>query len=334
MKGGAQKMADLLRAPPADVRLYLFYGADGGGARSAAEELADRLLGGGDMRGERISFTQADLRDAPGRLRDEAAAISMFGGPRLLWVDDIGGNAIVHSVRAAEALLAHETAGDPVVMLAGDLKATHALVKAVASAPAGLALGFAVPTAAEARKIAERMCGGVGLEPTDEVARLLGDLVLTERNIAAREIEKYALYLGATPETPQPLGQETVDAIGVPYDEGAFPKLVSAISGGKPDAALREHGRLLADGIASVGQVRAVQRRFVQILERHMGQKSWGAPVDGRELAAWSPAAAERALNRLRELEIDQKSSGTLNADLMTAEVFSTLARFASKRGR
>ena len=60
---------------------------------------------------ERIDLSGPDLKADPAKLADEAAAISLFGGARMIRIDPIGDE----SFAAVEALLEAEKAGNPVV---------------------------------------------------------------------------------------------------------------------------------------------------------------------------------------------------------------------------
>ena len=331
------------------IRVWLFYGQDVAGAKAAADRLTKALVGDDAM--ARTDFTNADLREDPSRLAAEAAAISMFGGRSVIRVDQVS-EAPGNNIRdAVELLLNAAEAGNPVVLSGGDIKATSALVKMVGGSVAGAALRFWQPNARDAAGMADEMCKAAGLLPDRAVRATIAAMIVANRAIAEQEIEKFALYLDASPDDPKPLGEDVMDRLGAAFSEGDFSQLTMAVAGGDPRAVAREHARLIHDGKVSVAQLRAVQRRFSQLVSLARGTargQSAEAVIEAegrrifwkeknaltRELKLWSASDAELALERLRAAEVKFKSSGTADGDLLTADIFLTLARRAQARGR
>lgn len=125
MKANRGQIERALDAPgqgaSADIRFYLLYGPDEAGSQSLAKRL-ERAMG---PQAERVDLDGATLKDDPARLADEAASFSMFGDKRWIRVSGMG----EESVPALTALLEAEAAGNPVIAVAGALKATSKLVK-------------------------------------------------------------------------------------------------------------------------------------------------------------------------------------------------------------
>ncbi|MGB3723346.1 MAG: DNA polymerase III subunit delta [Pacificimonas sp.] len=332
-----------------DIRIWLFYGQDEGGARATADQLTAKFAAGDPM--ARTDFTVAELRDDPSLLAAEAAAISMFGGAKVIRVDQVS-EAPGSNIRAAvEALLGAPEAGNPVILTAGDLKGTSALVKMIGISAQGAALKFWQPNARDAGGLAAELCKAAGLQPDRDVQAQLATMIGTNRAIAEQEIAKFALYLDSAADDPKPLTQDIVDRLGAAFSEGDFSMLTAAVAGGDPRRAASEHARLLMDRKASVGQLRAVQRQFRQLVllargtargqspemvveaeGRRIFWKEKGALV--RQLGLWNVRDAERALARLVNVEIQTKSSGTADADLLTADCFVSLSRRAAAVAR
>ena len=119
-------------APAPGIRLFLFYGPDEAGSEALAARFA-KAVGAG---AERIDLDGPTLRADPARLSDEAAAISMFGERRWIRVQPAG----EESLAAVEALLQAPTAGDPVVLVAGNLKKTSKLLTLCTSSKAAASI--------------------------------------------------------------------------------------------------------------------------------------------------------------------------------------------------
>src|SRR3546814_1539905 len=84
---------------------------------------------------ERVDLDAGALKSDPGRLADEAASISLFGGARHLRITVIGEDAI----EAFTLLLAAEQAGNPVVAIAPSVKSSGKIVKLALQSPRALA---------------------------------------------------------------------------------------------------------------------------------------------------------------------------------------------------
>ena len=117
--------------PDRKIRFYLFHGPDDAGSRALAERLRVALGA------EKFAISQGALKADPALLAAEAAAISLFGGARLLWIDPAGEDI----VEAVASLLEGSEVESPVAAIAGPLRKTSGLLK-LAEAH-GLALSHA-----------------------------------------------------------------------------------------------------------------------------------------------------------------------------------------------
>ncbi len=318
-----------LRQPGPDVRLILLHGPDEAGSRVLAAELAAAM----GPEAERIDLAPAILKADPARLADEAAAGSLFGGPRHILVEGAGDE----SLAAIEALLAASAAGNPVVAITGTLRATSRLLKLVVAAPDAVAFASYPPGADEMEKLAMAMGRGHGLRIDAQVARRLAVAAGGDRAILAGELEKYALYLDAAPERPMELDHDAVDRLSADSGDADLDRLVGAVLGGAPGAAEAEIARLAAVGTSGVPLVRAVQRRLLLLAELR-GQVERGnaigtvvgRPASGvrgrdqeaavsRQLQLWTADRLATALARIAEAgraAMSARGPGTLAIDV------------------
>ena len=146
MKANARDARAKLDRPSPDCRLYLFHGADASAAAELAERLARAL--GPDI--ERVDLDGATLRSDPARLADETASMSLFGGARYIRVSPAGDECL----DAFTALLAAETAGNPVIALAPTIKSTAKIAKLANESRLALSVACYEPSAQEAESIA------------------------------------------------------------------------------------------------------------------------------------------------------------------------------------
>ena len=155
MKADAGQIGRALDKPDAAVRLILLYGPDESGSRALAARI-DKALGSD---AERIDLSSAQLKGDPALLADEAASISLFGGARHIRVDP----ATDESIEAAEALLEAGTAGNPVVLVAGNLRKDAKLVKLALASPLALAFASYLPEGQAADRVAIDLARAAGL---------------------------------------------------------------------------------------------------------------------------------------------------------------------------
>ncbi|HEX8257116.1 MAG TPA: DNA polymerase III subunit delta [Allosphingosinicella sp.] len=331
MKASRGQIEQMLRAPSPDIRWTLLYGPDEAGSRALALSLA-KAMGAG---AERIDLSGADLKSDPARLADEAASISLFGDPRYIWVEPAGDEALP----AVEALLEAPAAGNPVVLIAGNLKPTSKLLKAALAAPSAMAFASYLPDAREAARLVTELGREQGLDMRSDVARRIADAAGGNRALIGQELAKYALYLDAAPDRPKPLDEEAVEAVGAANEEGDLSRLVEAVAGGDLGLLQTEMARLKSEGIEGISLIRAVVRRMTLLAklrsEADRGNSvaavmaSHGKAVFWKEkdavasqLSRWRSDLLAKSMGRLLEAERQVKASGGVGPVAVDEELF------------
>ncbi|MBO9621914.1 MAG: DNA polymerase III subunit delta [Sphingomonas sp.] len=336
MKATAGQIRAAVDKPNPDTRFYLFHGPDEAGAAELAERLARAL--GPDA--ERVDIDMKALREQPGRLADEAASMSLFGGVRHVRVSAIEEGAS----EAVALLLEAERAGNPVVAIGPGLKASGKLVKAAIASPRALAFACYVPEGLDAAKLAQGIAREHGLRMASDVAQALASASGGDRAILTREIEKLALYLDAAPDRPREADADAFEAIGADHGEGELFHLIDAILDGRLDVVGAELGRLGGGGSA-IPLLRQLVRKLMtlaelrvdvdgganiaQTLEKHrvfFKEK----PAIERALRRWNAAQIARAIERVRETE-RAMMHGASAGDVLAEAECTTLARQAAR---
>jgi DNA polymerase III subunit delta len=326
---------------PTGHRFYLLYGPDDSGSRALARLVAAAVGEGA----ERVDLTGAELKGDPARLSDEAASISLFGGARHIFVDPAGDE----SLAAVEGLLGAAVAGNPVVLIAGALKPTSKLLKLALASDQALAFASYAPEGQEADRLVIDMARDQGLIARPDVARRLADACGGNRAILGQELAKFATYLDAAPERPQPLDHDTLDAIGASAGEGDLSRLVEGVSGGNARLLQDELVRLSSEGIEGIPLIRAMLRRMT-LLSRLRAEVDRGNSVDAvmasqgksvfwkekgaiaQQLSRWRPAYLAKSIDRLVEAERQAKASGGLGAAAVDEELFAICRQAARLR--
>ncbi|SFS04967.1 DNA polymerase III subunit delta [Sphingomonas jatrophae] len=322
-------------ADPA-VRCILVYGPDEAASRALAARLGPAV--GSDA--ERIDLTGSALKADPARLADEAAAFSMFGGRRWIRVEPVGDEA----TEAVAALLEAAAAGNPVVLIAGELRKDSKLVKLVTAAPNALACINYLPDASQIDRVVADLGREAGLSIAPDVARRLATLAAGDRAVIAQEIGKYADYLDAAPDRRRELGHDALDSLAPAEAESDWDRLLHAVFAGEPARVAEELARLDETGIPLI---RALQRRLLLLTELS-AQVAAGnsidtavksnrtifwktAPLVTAELRRWSPDALAAALARVTaagRAAMQSTGPGTIAAEAAALD----LARIAARR--
>lgn len=339
-----QQVDGLLAQWPADVRLLLLAGPDESGVATLAARALATLADAGDPLSI-IDLPPERLKADPGLLADEAASLSMFGGRRVVRVDGAG----EATVPALELLLAVPAAGNPVVMTAGDIRKTSALWKLTDKAPtARLAICYMLEGQDMQRWLTER-ARAEGLTLAPGIGERLAAAAGNDIGVLARELEKFALYLNATPDNPQRLEAAHVEALGVDSLDEDLLQLVSALIAGN-DAALDRQLGLLPPNNA-IGVLRVLARRLLQLAEIRTAMDrgasageaitSLRPPMFWKErdstaaaMPRWSQRRIHRALDRVLEAEAAIKTPSSAGDVLGLQAVAGMAAAMSGLGGR
>lgn len=340
MKANRAQLDKALKAP-AEPRFFLFHGPDDSGSRALAKAVGAAL----GAEAERIDLTGAELKADPARLADEAASISMFGGARWILVEPAGDE----TVPALEALLDSPAAGNPVAVLAGALKPASKLLKLALGAADALAFASYVPDARDADRLVAELARPIGLAVQSDVARRIAEASGGNRAIIAQELDKFALYLDASPATPRPLDHEAIDALGAAADDGDLGRLVESVASGDSAALEAELARLRAEGVEGITLIRAMLRRMALLARLRAEVEQGASPAaamasqgkalfwkekDGveRQLRRWRSGLIAKAVTRLSNAQRQVMAPGGPGPIAAEAELFAICRQAARLR--
>ena len=339
MKAAKASLVGALDRPDPAVRFYLFYGPDESGSRA----LALRLLKGLGNAEKFIVLGNA-VKSDPAALADEAGAMALFGGARAIWIEPAG-EEIVEGVSALLDMTASESA---VVALAGPLRKTSGLLKLAESHSAALAHCSYVPEGRDMERVVADLAREVGLRVSPDIAQRVAAAANNNQAIAASELDKYALYLGADPASPRELDSDTLDLLSADAAEGDMLRLGDLALSGRLDALLDELARLPHGGSEAIPVLRALQRRLLMLAPLRARVESGGS-VDGvltsmgkslfwkdkpavqRMLSSWSAERLAQAAARVSLLERQLMLSKAPD-EASLGETLVMIARAASRR--
>lgn len=255
MKASKANIGRSVDQPDAKVRFYLFHGQD----ESQSRGLAGRLLEA--LGASKFVVAAGAVKSDPAALTDEASALSLFGGKRLIWIEP----ATKDIEEAVEALLEGPDTESPVVGIAGSLTKASALLKLAEASPLAVAFASYVPEGADAERMVVDIGRRYGLKISPPVAVRLADSANNDQAIIAQEVQKLALYVDASPHAPKELDQRAVDDLGADSAEGDFQRLADLAMGGEIDELAEELARMPKGGSEAIPVVRSLQRRLLML---------------------------------------------------------------------
>jgi DNA polymerase-3 subunit delta len=330
-----------LAKPDPAVRAVVVYGGDEGLVRERAARLGKTVVPDlNDPFQVTVLATDAVAAD-PATLSDEASAMSLMGGRRLIRIRD-GSDKVT---RALTALLEAPTGDSLTVIEAGDLTSRSSLRKLAEGNAAAAALPCYVEGEADlGRTLAARITeAGKTIDP--DALRLLAQSLVGDHMLARGEVDKLLLYMGDR-RTIEAADVEAaiVDTATLDMDDA----LRAAMDGNfaRLDRCL---DRLAGEGVGGIAILRVTQLYFRR-LHITRARMDAGASTDraiqqlqppvfykARDAFAgdaqrWPLARIQAALDRLVDAEAQSKRTGANDA-LLAADALLAIARAARNSG-
>jgi DNA polymerase III subunit delta len=304
--------------PPADLRAALVYGPDQGLVRERADRIAKSVADLADpFRVAELDETQ--LTGDPARLFDEAAALSMTGGRRVLRVRGVG-NVLAELF---EDFLESGTGDALVVVEAGELAKSSALRRVFEEAEAAAAIACYLDSAGALEDIVRAGLKEHGLAIAPDALHSAVAKLGSDRMVTRQELEKLALYA----MNEGTITQSDVDAVMGDESELRVESVCDAAGEADFVTLDRELSRLWAAGTSPVGVIRPALAHFQRLLLVR-AQVDEGADVTGAirklrpplhfsrerafraQVAHFTVKRLEQALSLLYEAEVLVKTTG------------------------
>lgn len=345
MKLSGRRIEEFLKAPDAKTRVVVVYGPDAGLIKERLDRLTACVVPDPHDPFRISPLTAAACKDDPARLADEAAALSMTGGRRVVRVSDAG-DALAPVLKA---FLANPLGDSLVLVEAGELNPRSALRQLAEQADNAAALPCYADEGGGLEAVVHESLRSHGLSAEPDAVAWLVDHLGGDRLMTRSEIDKLALYMG-----PDGGGRRIrlEDASACVGDSAALSmdNLAMAVADGDHAAALRVLDRMLHEGISPVAILRSLARHFLRL---HLAK---GAVAGGRsveqavaslkppvhfrsvtgmqgQVSRWSLETLGKALDLLLEAEIDCKTTGMPAAEICGRALMS-LARAAGRKRR
>jgi DNA polymerase III subunit delta len=341
MKLAANRIEEYLRAPPTGrLAAALLYGPDAGLVRERADLLTAAICP--DLKDPfRISdLTGGAVTSDAARLSDEAAAMSLTGGRRVVRLRDAG-----DAVTASLTPVLREARGDTMIVIeGGELPARSSLRKLCESAANAVAIACYLDTPRDlAAVLRETFAAHRITASSDAVAYLVAHLG-GDRLVTRSELEKLTLYAGDGGRV------ELADAIACVGDTTTLSveELIYAVAEGDFARLEAIMQRCLQEGQSPIGLLRAAMRHFHR-LHLAAGRVAAGAsPEDAlratrppiffklqdrfrTQIGAWPVRRLAGVLDALTRAELDSKRT-VLPQETVVRDALLTIARAARRQ--
>ncbi len=340
MKLSGAKAESFLKAPDAAMRAILVFGPDNGLVRERVTRLIKGVVPDVNDPFRVAELSPAILKDDPARLADEAAAMALTGGRRVVVVRDAGDT--VSSL--FQGFLANPMGDALIVVEAGELGPRSSLRKLFEGADNAAALASYGDEGGSLAHVIQEELKAAGLTPEPDALAFLMENLGGDRRLTRAELQKLALYMGS------PGRVRLEDALACIGDTASLSMddLALATADGDHATAQRVLDRLFREGTHAVAVLRALSRHF-QRLHFAAGLMAQGKSADAamgslkppvifkaadrfrRQLGRWPADRVGRALEVLIETEAECKTTG-MPAEELCSRAVMQLARAAGRR--
>lgn len=332
------------KAPPAGVCAVLLYGPDAGLVRERGALLVRSVIDDPADPFRIAELTGAAVRDDRTRLADEAAALSLTGGRRVVSVK--GATDTISDVLAD--LLQSLSADDALVVVeASELGPRSKLRQLFEGADNAAALPCYADDDRALEGLVHEILSNRKLTVSPDALRYLCDNLGGDRLVSRSELEKLALYMGDGG------GEVTLaDAVCCVGDsaEMTLDDLAFAVAAGDVDQLTRLYDRARQEGTTAVAILRVLARHFQRLhlasgliaegKSAEQAMKSLRPPVFFKQAdrfrsqcVRWPADTLEMALEWIGEAEAACKRTGA-PVDTISGQVLLRTAVLAQRTGR
>lgn len=320
MKLSFRDIEPFVKKPDPAARVILVYGPDHGLMKERAKIIAQSVVADINDPFNAVTLNADTLIDDPARLSDEASAMSMMGGDRLIRIED-GADKLTPLIKD---YLQNPSNSSLVVIEAGEL-GTKSSLRALCEKQNNAA---AVPCYVEderdlGRLIRESIQAENHTIESDAVTWLAAN-ISGDRLKARAELEKLIVYKGAERSA---ITLEDVRAICGEVSALALDDLVYATAGNDSAKALQTYNQLINEGVNFVMVLRSLQNHFRRLhlvracidegVSQETSLKKLSPPLFFKQepafraqLSRWSLKSISVVLDRLMNLEAECKKTG------------------------
>lgn len=296
---------------------FLVHGPDEGLTHERSRAITRKILGGDENPLNLVRFDGDMVAREPGALADEAYAIAMFGGRRVIWIDAQRQDLL----RALSPMFATPARDCVIIVRAGQLRKDSMLRQAFEKLTIGASVECYPDEPASLARLLDSEAQAAGIAIAPDARTALMSLLGADRETTRAEITKLLLYAHGSPR----IVVEDLEAIV----SGAAPSKLDHVIDRSLSGDLREAAVAAAQFFNEGGESEhlmarlAAQLMLLYRLRLEMDQQ----PSDGSNPQSFVklPPAARRSLSR---------QSGAWTSEAIARRLPAILAASASLRAR
>ncbi|MCB1783585.1 MAG: DNA polymerase III subunit delta [Alphaproteobacteria bacterium] len=320
MKLNYRQIESFVKTPDKAARVILVYGPDAGLAGERVKTMGKTVVADLSDPFNAVTLTTDKLTEDPALLADEAGAISMMGGDRLILIKDATDKLTV----LLKTYLENPSNHALVLLQAGELGPRSTLRILCEKAKNAAAVPCYVEDERDLSRYIRETLQAENIGIDRDAVQWLAANISGDRGKVRSELEKLIVYKGAE-KTPISINDVT-QACGAAGAQD-FDNLVYAVAGRNTAEALNAYTTLIAEGVNFVTILRTLQnhfRRLYLVKSRIAGgedeDQALGKltppiffkimPAFKAQTRSWSLPALEQTLARLTTLEAQCKQTG------------------------
>lgn len=322
-----------VKSPDPKARVILIYGPDNGLMRERSVTIGKTVTPDLNDPFNAVTITGDILIEDPARLSDEAKAMSMMGGARLIKIEG-GSDKLTTTIKEYLTAPSDENL---VIIEAGELGPRSSLRALCEKAKNATALPCYVEDERSVSQLIRDVMTEAGFRIEHEAQAVLATNIAGDRAKARNELEKLITYMGTGTKN---ITLEDVQASTGDIGISSLETLIYATAGSDPKNATAAFQRLIKEGVAEIVILRSLQNHFKRLHYTNCliasGQstdqavKSLQPPLFFKvenafkaQLNRWRGAKLEIILQKLSDLEAETKKTGTPVETLCSQAVLS-----------
>lgn len=320
MKLSFRDIEPFIKNPNPAARVILVYGPDSGLMKERAKTMGLSIVDDINDPFNAVTLNSDILGDDPARLSDEANAMSMMGGNRLIRVESASDKLTTY----IKAYLEAPNNNALIILEASELGPRSSLRKLCESAKNAAAIPCYVEDERDISRLIRETIQGANLNIDPDAVGWLATNISGNRQKARSELEKLITYKGS--ENSPISAQDAMDICGE-SGAAALDEFVYAVAGNQSEKALRLLAQLTEEGVVFMVTLRSLQNHFrklhmVKAAQEQgeaieMAMKKLSPPIFFKQQNAFKAQANRFSMNglsqildRLNTLESQCKQTG------------------------
>ena len=326
MKLTWKQIDPFIKKPDPKARVILIYGPDDGLMRERAKTIGKKIVEDLEDPFNVVALTAEILSEDPARLADEANAMSMMGGARLIKITN-GADKLTPLIKQ---YLEDPSQDNLVIIEAGELGTRSSLRQACEKAKNAAALPCYIEDERGMTSLIRESLGNAGLRIDHDAMHYFAANIMGDRARARNEIEKLITYIGEGKNdkgVQHLISIEDVTASCGDTGTATLDELIYAVAGSNAKVAMAAYNRLIGEGVVEVVILRTLQNHFRRLHYTQsmmndgksidQAMKSLQPPIFFKfaqpfksHISKWRGKKLDMVMSKLAELEAQTKKTG------------------------